>query len=95
MRAYGVANEDFGQPIIAEQQLTEFVRVMSMAEGWRVIADAGAGRGRAFPASSTRSRRRRLAMGARREPGCCTRLPSRELIADSVETWSTRNARTR
>jgi len=56
LRATGVANEDFGKPIIAvANSFTEFVPGhVHLAEVGRVIADAVRAAG-AIPANSTRS----------------------------------------
>jgi dihydroxy-acid dehydratase len=84
LRATGVANEDFGKPIIAvANSFTEFVPGhVHLAEVGRVIADAVRAAGgipREFNSIAVDDG---IAMG---HGGMLYSLPSRELIADSVE----------
>jgi dihydroxy-acid dehydratase len=84
LRATGVAKEDFGKPIIAvANSFTEFVPGhVHLAEVGRVIADAvraGGGIPREFNSIAVDDG---IAMG---HGGMLYSLPSRELIADSVE----------
>jgi dihydroxy-acid dehydratase len=84
LRATGVANEDFGKPIIAvANSFTEFVPGhVHLADVGRVIADAvraGGGIPREFNTIAVDDG---IAMG---HGGMLYSLPSRELIADSVE----------
>jgi dihydroxy-acid dehydratase len=84
LRATGVANEDFGKPIIAvANSFTEFVPGhVHLAEVGRVVADAvraGGGIPREFNTIAVDDG---IAMG---HGGMLYSLPSRELIADSVE----------
>jgi dihydroxy-acid dehydratase len=84
LRATGVANEDFGKPIIAvANSFTEFVPGhVHLADVGRVIADAVRAAGgipREFNSIAVDDG---IAMG---HGGMLYSLPSRELIADSVE----------
>ncbi|HEV3381351.1 MAG TPA: dihydroxy-acid dehydratase [Trebonia sp.] len=84
LRATGVAKEDFGKPIIAvANSFTEFVPGhVHLAEVGRVVADAvraGGGIPREFNTIAVDDG---IAMG---HGGMLYSLPSRELIADSVE----------
>ena len=84
LRATGVANEDFGKPIIAvANSFTEFVPGhVHLAAVGRVIADAVRAAGgipREFNSIAVDDG---IAMG---HGGMLYSLPSRELIADSVE----------
>jgi dihydroxy-acid dehydratase len=84
LRATGVANEDFGKPIIAvANSFTEFVPGhVHLAEVGRVIADAVRAAGAIPREFNTIAVDDGIAMG---HGGMLYSLPSRELIADSVE----------
>jgi dihydroxy-acid dehydratase len=84
LRATGVANEDFGKPIIAvANSFTEFVPGhVHLAEVGRVIADAVRAAGAVPREFNTIAVDDGIAMG---HGGMLYSLPSRELIADSVE----------
>ena len=84
LRATGVANEDFGKPIIAvANSFTEFVPGhVHLAEVGRVIADAVRAAGAIPREFNTFAVDDGIAMG---HGGMLYSLPSRELIADSVE----------
>ncbi|MGH3248058.1 MAG: dihydroxy-acid dehydratase [Trebonia sp.] len=84
MRATGVANADFGKPIIAvANSFTEFVPGhVHLAEVGRVIADAVRAAGAIPREFNTIAVDDGIAMG---HGGMLYSLPSRELIADSVE----------
>ena len=84
LRATGVANEDFGKPIIAvANSFTEFVPGhVHLAEVGRVIADAVREAGAIPREFNTIAVDDGIAMG---HGGMLYSLPSRELIADSVE----------
>ena len=84
LRATGVANEDFGKPIIAvANSFTEFVPGhVHLAEVGRVIADAVRTAGAIPREFNTIAVDDGIAMG---HGGMLYSLPSRELIADSVE----------
>jgi dihydroxy-acid dehydratase len=84
LRATGVANEDFGKPIIAvANSFTEFVPGhVHLAEVGRVIADAVRAAGGIPREFNTIAVDDGIAMG---HGGMLYSLPSRELIADSVE----------
>jgi dihydroxy-acid dehydratase len=84
LRATGVANEDFGKPIIAvSNSFTEFVPGhVHLAEVGRVIADAVRAAGAIPREFNTIAVDDGIAMG---HGGMLYSLPSRELIADSVE----------
>src|SRR6202023_4439566 len=84
MRATGVANEDFGKPIIAvANSFTEFVPGhVHLAEVGRIIADAVRAAGAIPREFNTIAVDDGIAMG---HGGMLYSLPSRELIADSVE----------
>jgi dihydroxy-acid dehydratase len=84
LRATGVANEDFGKPIIAlANSFTEFVPGhVHLADVGRVIADAVRAAGGIPREFNTIAVDDGIAMG---HGGMLYSLPSRELIADSVE----------
>jgi dihydroxy-acid dehydratase len=84
LRATGVANEDFGKPIIAvANSFTEFVPGhVHLADVGRVIADAVREAGAIPREFNTIAVDDGIAMG---HGGMLYSLPSRELIADSVE----------
>ena len=84
LRATGVANEDFGKPSIAvANSFTEFVPGhVHLAEVGRVIADAVRAAGAIPREFNTIAVDDGIAMG---HGGMLYSLPSRELIADSVE----------
>jgi dihydroxy-acid dehydratase len=84
LRATGVANSDFGKPIIAvATSFTEFVPGhVHLAEVGRVIADAVRAAGAIPREFNTIAVDDGIAMG---HGGMLYSLPSRELIADSVE----------
>jgi dihydroxy-acid dehydratase len=84
LRATGVANEDFGKPIIAvANSFTEFVPGhVHLAEVGRVIAAAVRAAGAIPREFNTIAVDDGIAMG---HGGMLYSLPSRELIADSVE----------
>ena len=84
LRATGVANEDFGKPIIAvANSFTEFVPGhVHLAEVGRVIAAAVRAAGASPREFNTIAVDDGIAMG---HGGMLYSLPSRELIADSVE----------
>src|ERR1700761_5052879 len=84
LRATGVANEDFGKPIIAvANSFTEFVPGhVHLAEVGRVIADAVRAAGGVPREFNSIAVDDGIAMG---HGGMLYSLPSRELIADSVE----------
>jgi dihydroxy-acid dehydratase len=84
LRATGVASEDFGKPIIAvSNSFTEFVPGhVHLAEVGRVIADAVRAAGAIPREFNTIAVDDGIAMG---HGGMLYSLPSRELIADSVE----------
>jgi len=84
LRATGVANEDFGKPIIAvANSFTEFVPGhVHLAEVGRIIADAVRAAGAIPREFNTIAVDDGIAMG---HGGMLYSLPSRELIADSVE----------
>jgi len=84
LRATGVANEDFGKPIIAvANSFTEFVPGhVHLADVGRVIADAVRAAGAIPREFNTIAVDDGIAMG---HGGMLYSLPSRELIADSVE----------
>jgi dihydroxy-acid dehydratase len=84
LRATGVANSDFGKPIIAvANSFTEFVPGhVHLAEVGRVIADAVRAAGAIPREFNTIAVDDGIAMG---HGGMLYSLPSRELIADSVE----------
>ncbi|MGH3266251.1 MAG: dihydroxy-acid dehydratase, partial [Trebonia sp.] len=84
LRATGVANEDFGKPIIAvANSYTEFEPGhVHLAEVGRVIADAVRAAGAIPREFNTIAVDDGIAMG---HGGMLYSLPSRELIADSVE----------
>src|SRR6202451_3631934 len=84
LRATGVANEDFGKPIIAvANSFTEFVPGhVPLAEVGRIIADAVRAAGAIPREFNTIAVDDGIAMG---HGGMLYSLPSRELIADSVE----------
>jgi dihydroxy-acid dehydratase len=84
LRATGVANEDFGKPIIAvANSFTEFVPGhVHLAEVGRVIADAVRAAGAIPREFNSIAVDDGIAMG---HGGMLYSLPSRELIADSVE----------
>jgi dihydroxy-acid dehydratase len=84
LRATGVASEDFGKPIIAvANSFTEFVPGhVHLAEVGRVIADAVRAAGGIPREFNTIAVDDGIAMG---HGGMLYSLPSRELIADSVE----------
>ena len=84
LRATGVASEDFGKPIIAvANSFTEFVPGhVHLAEVGRVIADAVRAAGAIPREFNTIAVDDGIAMG---HGGMLYSLPSRELIADSVE----------
>jgi dihydroxy-acid dehydratase len=84
LRATGVANEDFGKPIIAvANSFTEFVPGhVHLAEVGRVVADAVRAAGAIPREFNTIAVDDGIAMG---HGGMLYSLPSRELIADSVE----------
>ena len=84
LRATGVANEDFGKPIIAvANSFTEFVPGhVHLAEVGRVIADVVRAAGAIPREFNTIAVDDGIAMG---HGGMLYSLPSRELIADSVE----------
>src|SRR5487761_1542558 len=84
LRATGVANEDFGKPIIAvANSFTEFVPGhVHLADVGRVIADAVRAAGGIPREFNTIAVDDGIAMG---HSGMLYSLPSRELIADSVE----------
>lgn len=84
LRATGVAKEDFGKPIIAvANSFTEFVPGhVHLAEVGRVIADAVRAAGGIPREFNTIAIDDGIAMG---HGGMLYSLPSRELIADSVE----------
>jgi dihydroxy-acid dehydratase len=84
LRATGVANEDFGKPIIAvANSFTEFVPGhVHLAEVGRVISDAVRAAGAIPREFNTIAVDDGIAMG---HGGMLYSLPSRELIADSVE----------
>ena len=84
LRATGVANEDFGKPIIAvANSFTEFVPGhVHLAAVGRVIADAVRAAGGIPREFNTIAVDDGIAMG---HGGMLYSLPSRELIADSVE----------
>jgi dihydroxy-acid dehydratase len=84
LRATGVANEDFGKPIIAvANSFTEFVPGhVHLAAVGRVIADAVRAAGAVPREFNTIAVDDGIAMG---HGGMLYSLPSRELIADSVE----------
>src|ERR1700729_2522176 len=84
LRATGVANEDFGKPIIAvANSFTEFVPGhVHLAEVGRVIADAVRAAGAIPREFNTIAVDDGIAMG---HGGMLYSLPSRELIADSCE----------
>ena len=84
LRATGVANADFGKPIIAvANSFTEFVPGhVHLAEVGRVIADAVRAAGGIPREFNTIAVDDGIAMG---HGGMLYSLPSRELIADSVE----------
>jgi dihydroxy-acid dehydratase len=84
LRATGVANEDFGKPIIAvANSFTEFVPGhVHLAEVGRVIADAVRAAGAIPREFNTIAVDDGIAMG---HGGMLYSLPSRELIADACE----------
>ena len=84
LRATGVASEDFGKPIIAvANSFTEFVPGhVHLADVGRVIADAVRAAGAIPREFNTIAVDDGIAMG---HGGMLYSLPSRELIADSVE----------
>jgi dihydroxy-acid dehydratase len=84
LRATGVASEDFGKPIIAvANSFTEFVPGhVHLADVGRVIADAVRAAGAIPREFNTIAVDDGIAMG---HSGMLYSLPSRELIADSVE----------
>jgi dihydroxy-acid dehydratase len=84
LRATGVANEDFGKPIIAvANSFTEFVPGhVHLAAVGRVVADAVRAAGAVPREFNTIAVDDGIAMG---HGGMLYSLPSRELIADSVE----------
>jgi dihydroxy-acid dehydratase len=84
LRATGVANSDFGKPIIAvANSFTEFVPGhVHLAEVGRVIADAVRAAGAIPREFNSIAVDDGIAMG---HGGMLYSLPSRELIADSVE----------
>jgi dihydroxy-acid dehydratase len=84
LRATGVATEDFGKPIIAvANSFTEFVPGhVHLADVGRVIADAVRAAGAIPREFNTIAVDDGIAMG---HGGMLYSLPSRELIADSVE----------
>jgi dihydroxy-acid dehydratase len=84
LRATGVAKEDFGKPIIAvANSFTEFVPGhVHLAEVGRVVADAVRAAGGIPREFNTIAVDDGIAMG---HGGMLYSLPSRELIADSVE----------
>jgi dihydroxy-acid dehydratase len=84
LRAAGVAKEDFGKPIIAvANSFTEFVPGhVHLAEVGRVVADAVRAAGGIPREFNTIAVDDGIAMG---HGGMLYSLPSRELIADSVE----------
>src|ERR1700722_17035601 len=84
LRATGVANEDFGKPIIAvANSFTEFVPGhVHLAEVGRIIADSVRAAGAIPREFNTIAVDDGIAMG---HGGMLYSLPSRELIADSVE----------
>jgi dihydroxy-acid dehydratase len=84
LRATGVASEDFGKPIVAvANSFTEFVPGhVHLAEVGRVIADAVRAAGAIPREFNTIAVDDGIAMG---HGGMLYSLPSRELIADSVE----------
>ncbi len=84
LRATGVASEDFGKPIIAvANSFTEFVPGhVHLADVGRVIADAVRAAGAVPREFNTIAVDDGIAMG---HGGMLYSLPSRELIADSVE----------
>jgi dihydroxy-acid dehydratase len=84
LRATGVANEDFGKPIIAvANSFTEFVPGhVHLADVGRVVADAVRAAGAIPREFNTIAVDDGIAMG---HGGMLYSLPSRELIADSVE----------
>ena len=84
LRATGVANSDFGKPIIAvANSVTEFVPGhVHLADVGRVIADAVRAAGGIPREFNTIAVDDGIAMG---HGGMLYSLPSRELIADSVE----------
>jgi len=84
LRATGVASEDFGKPIIAvANSFTEFVPGhVHLADVGRVVADAVRAAGAIPREFNTIAVDDGIAMG---HGGMLYSLPSRELIADSVE----------
>jgi dihydroxy-acid dehydratase len=84
LRATGVANSDFGKPIIAvANSFTEFVPGhVHLADVGRVVADAVRAAGAVPREFNTIAVDDGIAMG---HGGMLYSLPSRELIADSVE----------
>src|ERR1700755_382920 len=84
LRATGVAHSDFGKPIVAvANSSTEFVPGhRRLASGGRVIADAVRAAGAVPREFNTIAVDDGIAMG---HGGMLYSLPSRELIADSVE----------
>jgi len=84
LRATGVANEDFGKPIIAvANSFTEFVPGhVHLADVGRIIADSVRAAGAIPREFNTIAVDDGIAMG---HGGMLYSLPSRELIADSVE----------